>query len=193
MPAVTGIRPTSGPQAGSTVVTLSGVDFVEGSTVDFGSKAATSVTVKSGTSLMATSPSGPPGSVDITVTTPFGTSATVGSDRFTYDATPPPTPEAGGYWETSSDGGIFAFGDAGFFGSTGGIPSTHPSWGWPRPRTARATGWSPPTAGSSPSATPASTDRRGPAPQQPDRRDGRHPGRQGLLVGGLRRRHLRLR
>jgi hypothetical protein len=30
------------------------------------------------------------------------------------------TPDGGGYWEVASDGGIFAFGDAGFYGSEGG-------------------------------------------------------------------------
>ena len=32
-----------------------------------------------------------------------------------------PTPSGNGYWLVASDGGIFAFGDAGFFGSTGAI------------------------------------------------------------------------
>ena len=70
------------------------------------------------------------------------------------------TTDGGGYWMVASDGGIFAFGDAGFYGSTGGDrTSTSPSWAWPPPPTARATGWWPPTAASSPSATPASTAR----------------------------------
>ncbi|MBF6558541.1 MAG: hypothetical protein IVW52_20830 [Acidimicrobiales bacterium] len=30
-----------------------------------------------------------------------------------------PTPDGRGYWMVASDGGIFSFGDAGFFGSTG--------------------------------------------------------------------------
>ncbi|MHB8220211.1 MAG: hypothetical protein ACYDHU_07795, partial [Acidimicrobiales bacterium] len=30
------------------------------------------------------------------------------------------TPTGRGYWEVSSDGGLFAFGDAGFYGSMGG-------------------------------------------------------------------------
>ncbi len=29
------------------------------------------------------------------------------------------TPDGGGYWLVASDGGIFSFGDAGFFGSSG--------------------------------------------------------------------------
>ena len=36
------------------------------------------------------------------------------------------TPSAEGYWEVASDGGIFAFGDARFFGSTGAIALNKP-------------------------------------------------------------------
>ena len=31
------------------------------------------------------------------------------------------TPDGGGYWLVASDGGVFAFGDAQYYGSTGGI------------------------------------------------------------------------
>jgi hypothetical protein len=37
-----------------------------------------------------------------------------------------PTPDGGGYWLVASDGGIFAFGDAPFDGSTGGIRLNQP-------------------------------------------------------------------
>ncbi len=36
------------------------------------------------------------------------------------------TPSGKGYWLVASDGGVFAFGDAGFFGSTGGIALQKP-------------------------------------------------------------------
>src|SRR5678809_375210 len=36
------------------------------------------------------------------------------------------TPTGRGYWLVASDGGIFAFGDAGFFGSTGGMRLNKP-------------------------------------------------------------------
>ena len=36
------------------------------------------------------------------------------------------TPDDGGYWLVASDGGIFTFGDAGFFGSEGGQPLNQP-------------------------------------------------------------------
>jgi hypothetical protein len=36
------------------------------------------------------------------------------------------TPDGKGYWNVASDGGIFSFGDAKFYGSTGGIPLNQP-------------------------------------------------------------------
>ena len=64
---------------------------------------------------------------------------------------------ANGYWEVAADGGIFSFGDARFYGSMGGTPLNQPIVGWRRPRARTATGRWRPTAGSSPSAMPAST------------------------------------
>jgi hypothetical protein len=37
-----------------------------------------------------------------------------------------PTPDGGGYWMVGSDGGVFSSGDAGFFGSTGGLHLNKP-------------------------------------------------------------------
>ena len=59
------------------------------------------------------------------------------------------TPDGKGYWLVASDGGIFSFGDANFYGSTGAMTLNQPSSVWPPPRTALATGWWPPTAASS--------------------------------------------
>jgi hypothetical protein len=36
------------------------------------------------------------------------------------------TPDGAGYWLVASDGGVFSFGDAGFFGSTGGVRLVRP-------------------------------------------------------------------
>jgi ribosomal protein L24E len=36
------------------------------------------------------------------------------------------TPDGQGYWLVAADGGIFSFGDAGYFGSTGAIRLTEP-------------------------------------------------------------------
>ncbi len=65
-----------------------------------------------------------------------------------------------GYWLVASDGGVFAYGSAGFFGSTGDIALNQPIVGFcPDPRRPWATGWWPPTGACSPSVTPASTAR----------------------------------
>ena len=39
------------------------------------------------------------------------------------------SPDGRGYWMVASDGGIFAFGDAGFYGSAGGIHLNQPIMG----------------------------------------------------------------
>ncbi len=68
------------------------------------------------------------------------------------------TPDGGGYWLVASDGGIFSYGDAAFYGSRGGQPLNEPivGMGCCHPM-AVDTGWWPPTAGSSATATPRST------------------------------------
>ncbi|MGH7170930.1 MAG: putative Ig domain-containing protein [Gemmataceae bacterium] len=126
-PTVTSISPNNGSPAGGTSATITGTGFTEGSTVSFGTLAATSVTVNSSTSITAAAPPESAGSVDVTVTTPYGTSAIRSADQFTYGApvitTQPtdqtvmagytatftvaansdPTPTA--QWQVSTDGG----------------------------------------------------------------------------------------
>ncbi len=83
-PVVTSISPASGPPAGGTSVAIAGANFAPGATtVSFGANAATGVSCASATSCVATSPAGS-GTVDVTVTTSLGTSATGAGDRFTY-------------------------------------------------------------------------------------------------------------
>jgi uncharacterized RmlC-like cupin family protein len=88
-PTVSSIAPSQGSSAGGTTVTITGTNFTNGSTVNFGSTAASLVSVNSTTQMTATSPVGAPGAVDVTVTTVGGTSATGAADRFTYNAPPP--------------------------------------------------------------------------------------------------------
>jgi IPT/TIG domain len=83
-PTVTGVSPNFGLVSGGTTVGVTGTGFVSGTTVQFGSTPATSVTVLSTTSLSVVSPPGSTGIADITVTTPFGTSAVSLRDQFTY-------------------------------------------------------------------------------------------------------------
>jgi hypothetical protein len=82
-PTVTSINPNSGLTTGGTPVAITGTGFTGATAVKFGSTAATSFTVNSATSITATSPAGT-GTVDVTVTTSFGTSATSSADQFTY-------------------------------------------------------------------------------------------------------------
>src|SRR6516164_8845365 len=82
-PTVTNINPNTGPTSGGSSVTITGTNFSGATAVRFGSNAAASFTVNSATQITATSPAGV-GTVDVTVTTAGGTSATSSSDRFTY-------------------------------------------------------------------------------------------------------------
>ena len=72
------IAPRSGPPAGGTAVTGSGTDLAGPATVTVGGAPATGVSVPTSTSLTATMPSRPPGTVhDVVVTTPDGTTGTL--------------------------------------------------------------------------------------------------------------------
>jgi hypothetical protein len=83
-PGVMGLSPSTGPSAGGTRVTISGVGFAIGAQVFFGAVACTQVRVTSSRSIEVIMPSGTPGTVDVTVATPAGTSTRSPSDRFTY-------------------------------------------------------------------------------------------------------------
>ena len=82
-PAVTGITPSSGTEVGGTVVQISGSGFSGVSAIYFGTAEATKFSVESPGSITAVAPPGT-GAVDVTVTTPAGTSATGAADIFTY-------------------------------------------------------------------------------------------------------------
>ena len=85
VPKVSRVSPNVGPPSGNTVVQISGSGFVSSSSVSFGGTPASSVAVKSDTRILAVSPPGV-GVVDVTVTTPVGTSTAGKGDRFTYAA-----------------------------------------------------------------------------------------------------------
>ncbi|MGP0049012.1 MAG: IPT/TIG domain-containing protein, partial [Solirubrobacteraceae bacterium] len=93
-PTVSHVSPSAGPTGGGTGVTITGTNLTGATAVRFGLTAATTFAVTSATSITATSPAGSAGSVDVTVTTPGGTSATSSTDKFTYVASStvnPPT------------------------------------------------------------------------------------------------------
>lgn len=93
-PTVTGVSPASGTTAGTTSVTITGTNFTGATAVKFGVTNASSYVVNSATQITAVAPAHAAGTVDITVTTPGGTSATGAADQYTFAAvatTPFPT------------------------------------------------------------------------------------------------------
>ncbi len=83
VPTVSALNPATGPTTGGTSVTITGAGFVAGSTVDFGTTPATTVSVVSPTRISAVSPAGA-GVANVTVTNASGPSTT--SVAFTYGA-----------------------------------------------------------------------------------------------------------
>ncbi len=83
-PQIAKLAPYTGPETGGTTVTITGRNFTGATAVDFGSKSAISFTIDSPTSMTAVSPAGARGEVDVTVTTPVGTSYTSPRDTFRY-------------------------------------------------------------------------------------------------------------
>jgi Regulator of chromosome condensation (RCC1) repeat/IPT/TIG domain len=86
-PSVTGVSPAAGVVKGGTAVTITGTNLTGAAAVKFGATAATEFKVESPTTIAAVSPAGA-GTVDVTVTTPVGTSAKSGADRFSYESPP---------------------------------------------------------------------------------------------------------
>jgi IPT/TIG domain/Carboxypeptidase regulatory-like domain len=90
-PTVTALSPASGTAAGGTNVTITGTKFTGATEVHFGDAAATSVHVVSPTQVTCTTPGHDQGKVDVTVTTPGGTSSADGTGNdFTFTV-PAPT------------------------------------------------------------------------------------------------------
>lgn len=84
-PTVTGINPANGPAAGDTTVIITGTGFSGATDVSFGTTAASNFNVDSDTQISAISPAAnQSGTVDVTVTTPNGTSSTTSADQFIY-------------------------------------------------------------------------------------------------------------
>ena len=124
LPAVTGVSPASGSTVGGSTVTITGTGLAGATVVRFGSVAGritadtgthitvtsppsagtvttAAITADSGTQVMAATGTG---AVDITVTTPVGTSHPTAADRYTYTASRP------GVTGVSPDGGSTAGG-----------------------------------------------------------------------------------
>jgi hypothetical protein len=91
VPTITALDPDNGPVAGGTVVTVTGTGFTDDATVSVDGSdpiAADSVS-DDGTELTFTTPAHDAGTVDVTVTTPAGTSDPL---DYTYNAAPAAVP-----------------------------------------------------------------------------------------------------
>lgn len=82
-PTITGISPASGSTSGGQAVTITGCGFTGTTAVNFGATAA-AFSVTNDSTIAATSPAHVAGVVDVSVTTPAGSSATSAADKFTY-------------------------------------------------------------------------------------------------------------
>jgi len=84
-PVVTSLSVTAGHTTGGTKVVITGTGFNGATTVRFGAIPASSFTInKAGTKITAYSPPESAGTVDVTVTTPGGTSPLSAGDHFTF-------------------------------------------------------------------------------------------------------------
>ncbi len=82
-PTITSLSPAKGRVAGGVNVHINGTNLSGATAVSFGSKSAVSFTVRSPKQIIAVDPIGS-GTVNVQVTTPMGTTATVPADEFTY-------------------------------------------------------------------------------------------------------------
>jgi hypothetical protein len=123
-PSVAAVGPNTGPVVGSGPITVYGGGFADASSVNFGAVGAGRILAQSETSITVVPPNAPgPRCVDVTVSNPRGVSAVSSADEFGFGG----DLNCGlGYRFVASDGGVFDYGDAGFFGSTGSLTLNAP-------------------------------------------------------------------
>jgi hypothetical protein len=123
-PSVASVSPNTGPVAGSGPITINGGGFANATSVTFGSVGAGQILARSQTSITVVPPNASgPMCVDVTVANPQGISAKSTADHFGFGG----DLNCGqGYRFVASDGGVFDFGDASFWGSTGSIRLNQP-------------------------------------------------------------------
>ena len=115
-PTVSGISPTNGDPSGSNTMVIEGSNLCQVSSVYFGATPAPVFTSSADCNTLTVIVPAGTGTVSVTVTTLAG-SVTAGQ-KYTYVAP--------GYWMVARDGGVFAFGGAQFFGSTGSMQLNQP-------------------------------------------------------------------
>ena len=84
LPLIKKLAPKDGPAEGHTTVKISGSGFSGATAVDFGTAAGTELVVQSPESITIVSPAHVAGTVEVTVTTPAGTSPPTKKDEFKF-------------------------------------------------------------------------------------------------------------
>ncbi|MGH9093254.1 MAG: IPT/TIG domain-containing protein, partial [Acidimicrobiales bacterium] len=122
-PSVSSLSSPGGPVTGGGTLTVYGAGLSGATAVDVGTGRPATIVSDSATAVTVAVPASGYSTVAfVTVTTANGTSAPSATSRYVYG-----TPRTGlGYWESAADGGIFAYGNAGFHGSMGGQPLNAP-------------------------------------------------------------------
>ena len=123
-PSVTAVSPNTGPLSGSGAITISGGGFQDATSVTFGSAGPGQILSRSDTTLTVIPPNASaPLCVDVTVRNALGISAISSADHFGFGG----DLNCGqGYRLVASDGGIFDYGTASFWGSTGNLKLNAP-------------------------------------------------------------------
>jgi hypothetical protein len=118
-PVVHAVAPNRGSAGGGTSVRLIGSSLSNATAVSFGSVAASFFSNNGDSEVDVTSPTASVGTVHITVTTPFGTSAVSAADQFTFFSPPVPAVTAVSPNSGSAAGGTLVFiSGSGFAGAT---------------------------------------------------------------------------
>jgi pro-kumamolisin-like protein/IPT/TIG domain-containing protein len=123
-PSVASVSPSAGPTIGGGAITVIGGGFGDATSVNFGVVGGGQIVSQTATTITVIPPNAAvPACVDVTVTNPLGVSAVSPADHYGFGG-------AGGcgqgYRFVASDGGVFDFGDASFWGSMGGTPLVRP-------------------------------------------------------------------
>ncbi len=118
-PSVSALYPNTGPLSGSGAITIFGGGFADASSVTFGALGTGRIVSQTANTISVIPPNATGAvCVDVTVANPLGISATSEADHYGFDG----DLDCGeGYRFVASDGGIFDFGLAGFYGSAGSL------------------------------------------------------------------------
>ncbi len=123
-PSVASVSPSTGPVSGGGDVTITGGGLQSATSVNFGAVGTGQIVSQTATTLTVIPPNAAfPVCIDVTVTNPQGVSATSSADHYGFGGA---TNCGQGYRFVASDGGVFDFGDATFWGSMGGTPLVKP-------------------------------------------------------------------